>query len=70
MNGANLNIGVELTIEKRPEMIQTIKAMLTDPVYFKTPEKCQRDGLKQNYNRDYLQTTHRLDSQKCLNLFY
>lgn len=25
-------------MEKRPEIIQTIKAMLTDPVYFKTPE--------------------------------
>jgi hypothetical protein len=28
-------------MEKSPEMIHTIKAMLTDPVYFKTPGNTQ-----------------------------
>lgn len=30
-----------LTIENSPEMIQTMSAMFTDPVYFNTPERQQ-----------------------------
>lgn len=28
-----------LTMEKSPEMIQTMSAMFTEPVYFSTPER-------------------------------
>lgn len=31
-----------LTIEKTPEITQTMSAILTDPVYFKTPENTDK----------------------------
>lgn len=55
-------------MEKSPEMIQTIRAMLTDPVYFRTPET--RDvKLVTLLDVTNCCKSYRLDSQKCRNLF-
>lgn len=57
------------TIENSPDIIQTIKAMLTDPVYFSTP--VNNTNVSQiSAERICGEISYLSDSRKCLNLFY